>query len=73
MNGAPNATLSGSLQVTEESRKFVADLLAKLRDQLIVDLFTAAQIDKLGDASLQEWVDGFKTKIKRDVLDSRCG
>jgi len=47
--------------------------MAKLSDQQITDLFTAAQMEKLGNVTVNEWVEGSKTKVKRDLLSSSCG
>ena len=72
-NGVPNASLRNSQKVSEEARQFVADLFSKLTPMQIRDLFKAAQIEKLGAGSVEQWAQGFETKMQRDLFSKRCG
>jgi len=73
INGAPNASLRVSQTVSEEARAWVASLFAGLSDQQITELFETAHIEKLGGPTVGEWVAGFKEKVRRDIIDARCG
>lgn len=73
VHGAPNASFRTTWQVTEESRKFVADLFGRLTKEQIKELFVAAQVDRLSDhISVDDWVEGFQTKVARDLTNTRC-
>ncbi|MCC2679939.1 MAG: hypothetical protein K0R29_2515 [Pseudobdellovibrio sp.] len=60
--------------VSEAGRKFLADLLVQLSDQQLTDMFTAARVDKregVRAASVQEWVDLFKSK-RNEIVTAQC-
>lgn len=72
-------------QISEAGRKFLADLLGKLSDKQIHDIFAAARYDLLGkldfpvaekggkshQVTIDDWVDLFKKK-RQQILDARC-
>lgn len=73
VQAVPNASWHSSWKVSEEARSFLADLMKQLSHQQIVDLFTAAQVDRTNQkVSVERWVQAFETKLKRDILESRC-
>jgi hypothetical protein len=66
--------------ISEEGRRFLADLLARLSDRQIRDLFEAARVHlrlrSPGDVSsgfgtVDEWVEAFKLK-RSQIADRRC-
>ncbi len=68
--------------ITEEGRKFLADLLAQLSDQQIRDIFRVGRIDQLEDAIEEEkgvsrkitaddWAAAFKKK-RAEIQDRTC-
>ncbi len=58
-------------QVPEAGRQFLAELLAKLSDRQLTDLFTVARVAELGHP-VEEWAAAFKRK--RDQVSSvKCG
>jgi hypothetical protein len=74
VHGAPNATFRTKWQVSEKGRAFLANLMAKLSEKQIRDLFTAARIERVsGEGTLEVWVAAFMNKLKRDILQVRCG
>ena len=76
-------SLTGTLDnptVSEEGRRFLADLLLALSDRQLRDLFEVARVElrvrKPGDASsgfatVDEWVDTFKAK-RAEIVERRC-
>jgi hypothetical protein len=74
---------SGTLtdpQVSEEGRRFLADLLSQLTDEQLRDMFTAARVDlrtrvpndpRSGLATVAEWVDAFKVK-RAQIVENTC-
>lgn len=59
--------------ISEGGRKFLADLLAKLTDGQIADLFTIARFDRSpnGGAPIAYWVTMFKNK-RTEITQVRC-
>jgi hypothetical protein len=59
--------------ITEEGRKFLADLLNQLSDQQITDLFRVARVEMVdnGKVTLNDWVSVFKEK-RAAVQDRKC-
>ncbi|HEY4490454.1 MAG TPA: hypothetical protein VI958_00590, partial [Acidobacteriota bacterium] len=58
--------------ISEEGRKFLADLLNKLSDKQIAELFRVGRAHLTGDsASIADWVEAFKKK-RRQIADRRC-
>jgi hypothetical protein len=66
--------------ISEDGRRFLADLLMQLSDQQVHDLFEAARVqlrlrapgDVLsGFATVDEWADAFKEK-RAQIVDRRC-
>ena len=76
-------SLTGTLDnptISEEGRRFLADLLLALSDRQLRDLFEAARVElrmrKPGDAAsgfatVDEWVDAFKAK-RAEIVERRC-
>jgi hypothetical protein len=76
-------SFSGTLDnpvISEAGRAFLAELLAQLTDDQLLDLFDAARVDMRlrtpgkpasGDATVVEWVTAFKDK-RQQVVDRRC-
>jgi len=76
-------SITGTLDnpvLSEEGRRFLADLLMQLSDRQIHDLFDAARVQlrlrSPGDASsgfatVDEWSDAFKAK-RAQIVDRRC-
>jgi hypothetical protein len=68
-------------QISEDGRKFLADLLNQLSDQQIYNLFQAARADKTEDViddhgrprpiNLDDWVAAFKEK-RREITEHHC-
>lgn len=80
--GSVSRNLQGSLNhptISEEGRKFLSDLLMKLSDRQLHDLFSVARVDKRSrnprskesPASVDEWVDAFKRK-RAEIAARRC-
>ena len=69
----------GDPQISEAGRKFLADLLVQLTDKQLHDVFEVARVDhrsrKPGTeeppASVDEWVNAFKTK-RDEIVNNRC-
>jgi len=66
--------------ISEEGRRFLANLLEQLSDRQIRDLFEVARVElrlrtpgvvSSGFATIDEWVDTFKAK-RREIVDRRC-
>jgi hypothetical protein len=66
--------------ISEEGRRFLADLLTQLTDTQIETLFETSQVTlrlrdprkaRSGFATVQEWVDAFKAK-RSQIADRRC-
>jgi hypothetical protein len=72
-------SLTGTLHnpaISEEGRRFLADLLSRLTERQMRDLFEVSRVasrpsDGGGSASVQEWVDAFKAKIA-EVVNRTC-
>lgn len=76
-------SLTGTLDdpaISEQGRRFLADLLGQISDRQLRDLFEAARVDRRlrspGDASsgyatVDEWVDAFKEK-RAQIASRRC-
>lgn len=76
-------SLTGTLDnpaISEEGRRFLANLLLALSDRQLRDLFEVARVDlrarKPGDSSsgfatVDEWVDAFKAK-RAEIVERRC-
>lgn len=77
-------SLTGSLEhpvISEEGRRFLAGLLARLSDRQLRDLFDVAQVKRRprspddaasGYPSVGEWVSAFKAK-RAAIAERRCG
>ena len=57
--------------ICEEGRALLAKQLERLSDRQIADLFRAARIDRLGQATVEDWVRLFK--LKRDEILEHTG
>jgi len=66
--------------ISEDGRRFLADLLMQLSDRQIHDLFEAARVQLRlrspgdvvsGFATVEEWTDAFKEK-RAQIVDRRC-
>jgi len=62
--------------ISEAGRKFLADLLAKLSDKQITDMFTAARVDRFHrhaerNPPISEWVRVFKKK-RDEIASAHC-
>lgn len=58
--------------ISEDGRKFLADLLGRLSDQQIRDLFEVAQFTRRdSSSSVDDWVRVFKTK-RDEIANARC-
>jgi hypothetical protein len=66
--------------ISEEGRRFLANLLVQLSDRQIRDLFEVARVElrlrtpgdaSSGFATIDEWLDTFKVK-RSEILDRRC-
>jgi hypothetical protein len=77
-NLAPSQT--GTLAnpiITEDGRKFLADLLAQLSDRQIADMFLVARFGErvlpngVGGSSIESWVDAFKKK-REEIAAATC-
>ena len=74
-------SMTGTLDnptISEDGRQFLADLLGKLSDSQLHDLFEVSRVNlrlrsprdpKSGVASIEDWVDVFKRK--RDEISAR--
>lgn len=80
--GSVSRSLQGNLNhpvISEGGRKFLSDLLARLSDRQLHDLFSVARVDKRSrkpgsdepPASVDEWVDAFKRK-RAEIAARRC-
>jgi len=67
--------------ISEDGRRFLADLLTQLTDQQLYDLFAAARVTlrvrdprdvKSGFPTIDEWVAAFKQK-RSQIVDRHCG
>jgi hypothetical protein len=65
---------SGTLdepRISEEGRAFLADLLAKLTDKQITDLFEVARIPEFSHVTVDQWVSTFKAK-RQEITSRSC-
>jgi hypothetical protein len=71
--GNQPGSISGTLdnpRIGEEGRKFLADLLAKLTDTQLRDLFTVSRFTRRDpSATVDDWMNAFKHK--RDEIANR--
>jgi hypothetical protein len=64
-------------QISEAGRRFLAERLGLLSDKQIVDLFTAARVDRRKDSvggrqvTVDDWVRVFKQK-RSEIANHRC-
>jgi hypothetical protein len=72
VNGLPGCSWTKNLQVSEDGRALAARLLAEFSDMQITDLFTAARANLMRNDTLADWISGFKYKMQRDVLGTKC-
>jgi hypothetical protein len=69
----------GNPKISEAGRQFLADLLVKLTDRQLSDLFDVARVDRRSrkpgsnepPATVDEWVTAFKRK-RDEVVTNRC-
>ncbi len=71
-------------KVTPEGVNFFKSLFSRLSDQQIADLMEAGQVETTrggiqrdnaadaGKTSKSDWVNAFKEKVKRDIMESKC-
>jgi hypothetical protein len=72
-------SLPGTLKdpaISEDGRRFLADLLVQLSDKQITDLFTAARVERFHrhperNQPISEWVRVFKRK-RDEIVNHRC-
>jgi hypothetical protein len=72
-------SLPGTLKdppISEEGRKFLADLLVQLSDKQIEDMFTAARVERFHrhaerNLPVSEWVSVFKKK-RDEIVNQKC-
>jgi hypothetical protein len=72
-------SLIGTLKdppISEEGRKFLADLLVQLSDKQITDMFTAARVERFHkhterNEPISDWVRVFKKK-RDEIVNTRC-
>jgi hypothetical protein len=82
--GHISKSITGTLdnpQISEAGRAFLADLIARLTDAQLHDLFEVAQVDRrsrdpddvraAGPASVDEWVAAFKKK-RDEIIAAHC-
>ncbi len=80
--GSVSRSFEGTLNhpdISEGGRKFLSDLLARLSDRQLHDLFSVARVDKRSrhpgsdepPATVDEWVDAFKRK-RAEIATRRC-
>jgi hypothetical protein len=81
--GNLSKSITGTLEdpvISEEGRRFLADLLVQLSDRQIRDLFEVARVElrtripgeaASGSATIDEWVDAFNQK-RAQIVGRRC-
>jgi hypothetical protein len=81
--GNLSGSFTGTLKnpaISEEGRRFLAQLLLQLSDQQLRDMFGAARVDlrprtpesgRSGFPTIDEWVDAFKRK-REEIVTRRC-
>jgi len=67
----------GEARISEGGRRLVADMLTKLSDQQLVDLFTSSRFDDpLGlfrrRSAIPEWVEAFKARVRQIAEGPPC-
>ena len=72
LNGIPGCSWTKNLPVSEAGRAMAARLLAQLTEDQIADLFRASRANLMRNDSIENWIQGFKDKMKRDVFDASC-
>jgi hypothetical protein len=72
VHGIPGCSWTGKLLVSEEGRAMASELLSQFTHQQITDLFTAARANLMRNDSISDWVDGFFTKLQRDIAGVSC-
>ena len=72
-------SITGTLKdpkISEEGRKFLADLLVQLSDKQITDMFTAARVERFHkhterNEPISDWVRVFKKK-RDEIVNHKC-
>jgi hypothetical protein len=72
-----NGATYGEARISEAGRRFVADMLTKLSDRQLTDLFTSSRFDDaLGllrrRSTIAEWVIAFKERVRQIVEGPPC-
>ncbi len=49
-----------------------ARLMAKLTDNQISDLFKAARVNFMRNDSVEDWINGFKSKLQQQLISTVC-
>jgi hypothetical protein len=66
--------------ISEEGRRFLADLLVQLSDRQLRDLFTVARVtsreqsvddEHVAVDTIQDWIEAFRTK-RQEIVERRC-
>jgi hypothetical protein len=72
VHGIPGCSWTGKLLVSEAGRAMASELLSKFTHEQIIDLFTASRANLMRNDSISDWVDGFFTKLQRDITSVSC-
>lgn len=72
-----NGATFGQARISEEGRRFLADMLTKLSDRQLTDLFTSARFDDaLGlfrrSSPIADWVGAFKARVRQVAEGAPC-
>ena len=72
-----NGATYAEARISEEGRRFVANMLTKLSDRQLTDLFTSSRFDAaLGllrrHSTIAEWVDEFKERVRQIAEGPPC-
>lgn len=59
-------------EISEDGRKFLAGLLTQVRDAQIEDLFRVGHVERLGPATIEDWKQVFKDKVRQIVEHAPC-
>jgi hypothetical protein len=57
--------------ISEDGRALLAKQLDRLSDRQIADLFRAARVERVGQASVEDWVNLFKLK-RNEIAGQSC-
>jgi hypothetical protein len=68
----PGGTMRNQ-KVSQEGLALAASMLGQFTNTQIVDLFTSARANLMRNDTIADWIDGFKAKLKRDILGPACG